>query len=60
MEHCKEDMPLFVDKEGFTGVALGDTHEWVEKETFLATLQVIKCEKCGKESISWQRKYPTT
>ena len=57
---CAEEIPLFVDVEGFTGVAHGDSHDWEEKETFLASLQVIKCKKCGRESISWERKYPAT
>ena len=54
-EKCKEDLPQFVDIEGFTGVALGDTHNFAFKEKFVAELQVIKCEDCGRESISWER-----
>ena len=63
MEHikdCSEDLPQFVDLPGFTGVAYGNTHDFVEKETFLAKLRVIKCEKCGRESISWERHHKTT
>lgn len=59
-EECKEDLPQFVDMEGFTGVAYGDTHDFEEKETFAAKLQVIKCKKCGTESISWERLHPAT
>jgi len=57
---CQEDLPQFVDVEGFTGVAYGNTHDFEEKETFLATLEVIKCKKCGAESISWERKHKPT
>lgn len=60
IKKCQEDLPLFVDMEGFTGTVYGDTHEFEEKETFLAELQVIKCKNCGRESISWKRKYPAT
>lgn len=59
-EKCSEDLPMFVDLEGFSGVAMGDTHSFEEKETFLATLQVVKCKDCGRESISWERKHPAT
>lgn len=52
---CEENMPLFVDTEGLTGVAYGDTHNFELKEEFQANLQVIKCKDCGRESISWER-----
>lgn len=55
MEQCKDDLPEFVDLEGFTGVAYGDTHDFEFKEKFAAHLEVIKCKKCGRESISWER-----
>jgi len=54
-EKCEEDLPQFVDMEGFTGVAYGDTHDFEHKETFLAKLEVIKCKDCGRESISWEK-----
>lgn len=55
-EHkCQEDMPQFVDTEGFTGVAYGDTHSFEFKEKFSALIEVIKCKDCGAESISWER-----
>ena len=57
---CKEELPLFVDIEGFTGIAYGDTHDFEFKERFLAELEVIKCTKCGRESISWKRKHSAT
>lgn len=60
MQECSENLPEFIEMEGFTGIAYGNTHEFEEKETFLATLEVLKCKKCGRESISWERKYPAT
>lgn len=56
-EKCKEDLPIFVEKEGFTGIAMSDTHDLIEKETVLAEVQILKCKDCGKESVSWRRKY---
>ena len=57
---CQEELPLFVGKEGFAGVAYGDTHDFEWKESFVAKLEVIRCKKCGRESIAWERVHKET
>lgn len=46
---------MFFDNEGISAITYGDTHTWEEKETFLATIQVLKCKDCDRESIGWTR-----
>lgn len=37
------------------GAVQSDTHAWKETETFPATVQILKCSKCGEESSAWKR-----
>lgn len=52
---CREDFLAF--HEGY-GVVGADSHEWKEKERFVAEIEVLKCEACEKESIGWERRDP--
>ena len=53
-EKCKEDIPMWFDKEGYEQVLKTDTHTWEEKETVKAIVQTFKCKDCGKETTGWK------